>query len=250
MKSGLEYFPLNVNLDDKFALIEAQFGLKGFGVVVKLYQKIYGECGYYLEWTEDISLLFSQRIGLDCSLVSDIVSASIKRGIFDADLFAKYGVLTSRGIQERYLEATSRRQQVEIKKQYLLLSDVHKYKNVYISSENVNISAENADISEQSKVKKSKVKKSNNIAQTGKRFSPPSLDEVREYIRSRGSNIDPEAFHAFYEANGWVQGRDGKPIKSWKHAVITWEKMEGKYGRPKKAEPVIRGGSDYELAYK
>ena len=42
MKSGLEYFPLDCNMDDKLELIEAEFGITGFGVVVKLFQKIYG----------------------------------------------------------------------------------------------------------------------------------------------------------------------------------------------------------------
>ena len=31
-KEGIEYFPLNCRLDEKFELIEAEFGLKGFAV--------------------------------------------------------------------------------------------------------------------------------------------------------------------------------------------------------------------------
>ena len=42
MKSGIDYFPLDVTLNDKFELIEAEFGLIGFAVVIKLLQKIYG----------------------------------------------------------------------------------------------------------------------------------------------------------------------------------------------------------------
>ena len=51
LKDGVTYFPLDVVLDEKFELIEAEFGIKGFAVVVKLYQKIYGQ-GYYCEWTD------------------------------------------------------------------------------------------------------------------------------------------------------------------------------------------------------
>ena len=57
-KSGLPYVPLDVTLDNKFALIEAEFGIKGFGVIVKLFQEIYGGQGYYAEWTDEIALLF------------------------------------------------------------------------------------------------------------------------------------------------------------------------------------------------
>lgn len=158
MNNGINYFPLNVHLDDKFELIEAEFGLKGFAIVVKLFQKIYGQQGYYCEWTEDVALLFGKNVGLGGDAVSEIVRASIKRGIFDSELYDKYQILTSRGIQERYFEAVSRRKEVEVRKEYLLIKVDQIYKNVRILNENVNISSKNVNISEQKKVEESKVK--------------------------------------------------------------------------------------------
>ena len=158
MNNGINYFPLNVHLDDKFELIEAEFGLKGFAIVVKLFQKIYGQQGYYCEWTEDVALLFGKNVGLGGDAVSEIVRAAIKRGIFDSELYDKYQILTSRGIQERYFEAVSRRKEVEVRKEYLLIKVDQIYKNVRILNENVNISSKNANISEQKKVEESKVK--------------------------------------------------------------------------------------------
>lgn len=158
MKSGLEYFPLDVCLDEKFELIEAEFGLTGFAVVVKLLQRIYGQQGYYCEWTKEVALLFGRQCGFapGDNAVSEIVSAAVRRGIFDKKLYERYRILTSRGIQMRYLEAVSRRKSVEIKKQYLLADCVSNFKNVHISSEDVDIFQKNADISEQSKVEESK----------------------------------------------------------------------------------------------
>ena len=60
-KAGIDYFPLNCRLDEKFELIEAEYGLKGFAVIVKLLQRIYGEHGYYCEWNDDIALLLRGR---------------------------------------------------------------------------------------------------------------------------------------------------------------------------------------------
>ena len=157
MKNGIDYFPLDVYLDEKFDLIEAEFGLTGFGVVVKLFQKIYGERGYYIEWTNEVALLFAKKIGLGGSAVSEIVTAAIRRGIFDKTLYDKYGILTSYGIQKRYFEIVSRRKNVEVKKEYLLFCDDKFFKNVNISAGNVSKNGKNADISEQSKVKESKV---------------------------------------------------------------------------------------------
>ena len=153
MNNGINYFPLNVHLDDKFELIEAEFGLKGFAIVVKLFQKIYGQQGYYCEWTEDVALLFGKNVGLGGDAVSEIVRAAIKRGIFDSELYDKYQILTSRGIQERYFEAVSRRKEVEVR---IKVDQI--YKNVRILNENVNISSKNVNISEQKKVEESKVK--------------------------------------------------------------------------------------------
>lgn len=158
MNNGINYFPLNVHLDDKFELIEAEFGLKGFAIVVKLFQKIYGQQGYYCEWTEDVALLFGKNVGLGGDAVFEIVRAAIKRGIFDSELYDKYQILTSRGIQERYFEAVSRRKEVEVRKEYLLIKVDQIYKNVRILNENVNISSKNVNISEQKKVEESKAK--------------------------------------------------------------------------------------------
>ena len=160
-KEGIEYFPLNCRLDEKFELIEAEFGLKGFAVIVKLLQRIYGEHGYYCEWNEDISLLFARQV-LSCSgannLIASIVAASVRRGIFDQTLFDKYGILTSRGIQKRYLEITYKRKKVEMKKAYLLLSDAEIKGNVTILGKNDDRNDKNDDRNEQRKVKESKGK--------------------------------------------------------------------------------------------
>ena len=55
-----------------------------------------------------------------------------------------------------------------------------------------------------------------------KRFSPPSVDEVREYCNERGNNVDPEKFVDYYTANGWMAGKN--KMKDWRAAVRTWER--------------------------
>jgi len=155
MSSCIPWFPLEVHLDDRYDLVEAEFGLTGFAVVVKLLQKIYGGHGYYCEWTKDVALLFSKKTGLGGNVVSEIVSASISRGIFDKPMYEKYRILTSREVQERYFEAVSRRKRVEVRGEYLLFRADQKYKNVINLSENADISEENADIYKQRKEEKS-----------------------------------------------------------------------------------------------
>lgn len=149
-KSGIDYFPLDVTLNAKFELIEAEFGLTGFGVVVHLLQEIYGKAGYYIEWTEEVALLFARKVGLGGSVVSEIIEASIRRGMFDKEKYDKYHVLTSKGIQERYFEAVSRRKTLEVDYNILLVDVAQILPNVYIYAKNVNIFSKNADIERQS----------------------------------------------------------------------------------------------------
>lgn len=63
-------------------------------------------------------------------------------------------------------------------------------------------------------------------------FVPPTEAEVAAYCRARGNDVDPAAFVAHYQANGWVQGR-GKPIVDWQAAVRTWERSR----RPSQTAP-------------
>ncbi len=160
--TGISYFPIMCQLDDKFELVEAEFGLKGFAVVVKLLQRIYGENGYYCDWTKEVELLFARKLGLSIgdNSVSEIVKSAIKRGIFNQEIYSNYGVLTSRGIQKRYLEITSRRKKVELKNEYLLIPCTQIPSNVCIIKENDNILNNIDYIFEQRKGKERKVKES------------------------------------------------------------------------------------------
>ena len=163
VKEGLEYFPLDCDIDqdDKVALIEAQHGIKGFGVVIKLLMKIYKN-GYFYEWTEKEQLLFSKRVNVDINEVNVIINDLIKWNFFNEELFRSKKILTSNGIQKRYLAAVGRRQKVKILKEYLLLDDetINVYKNLVIVDINSSSEEVNVDIGTQSKVKKSKVKES------------------------------------------------------------------------------------------
>lgn len=155
-KSGLDYFPLNCQLDEKFELIEAEFGLTGFAVVVKLLQRIYGEHGYYCEWTNEVEMIFARQLAMSREDVNLIVQASVRRGIFSEDLFRKFEVLTSKGIQKRFLEAVSRRKEIELKNEYLLVEVGNLKKNVSILDKNVDINSKNVDILKQSRVEESR----------------------------------------------------------------------------------------------
>ena len=200
-KQGLDYFPLDTVFDTNMELIEAEYGLTGFAVVVKLWQKIYAECGYYCEWTDEVALLFAKRNNVGGNAVSEIITAAIKRGIFDKNLYDKYSILTSSGIQKRYFEAVNRRVQIEIKEQYLLVPYTQNTENVGKNEVNVDINEVNANINPQTKVKDKKE------------------EEIKRDYKKLNNN-DVALIKSTYEANiGFLSQKVAETLFSWLDSV-------------------------------
>jgi len=162
-KQGLEYFPLDVDIDqdDKVYLIEAKHGLIGFALIIRLLMKIYKN-GYYLPWSEKETFILAKQTSVDVNTINNVVNDCINYGLFDKNLYEKYQILTSRGIQKRYFEACTRRKKVVVVREYLLI-DLGGYSNIVfadINGINVSNNPVNDCNNPQSKVKESKVKKS------------------------------------------------------------------------------------------
>ena len=120
-KEGLDYFPHDVTLDQKFEYIEAVHGIVGYGIVWKLYERIY-RSGYFIPWTEkDVTLFASKIQGATRDQVEKIVVDCLAEGIFSKDMFDVHKILTSSGIQKRYMHVTKRREKRTIEKDYCLV---------------------------------------------------------------------------------------------------------------------------------
>ena len=55
-----------------------------------------------------------------------------------------------------------------------------------------------------------------------KRFSKPTIEDIKEYCIERNNFVDAEKFFDYYSSNGWKVGKN--PMKDWKASVRTWEK--------------------------
>lgn len=130
LKRGLDYFGLDVDFfhDDKVRIIIKAQGTKAIAVIICLLARIYRN-GFYLKWDErKMPYLVADEICADSGVVTEVLSKAIEIGFFDAGIFEKHGVLTSRGIQKRYFAACGKRTQVEVEEDFLLIkpSDVPK----------------------------------------------------------------------------------------------------------------------------
>lgn len=81
----------------------------------------------------------------------------------------------------------------------------------------------------------------NSICASPKRFTKPSLEEVKQYCAERGNKVDAEKWYDYYESNGWRVGKNA--MKDWKAAVRTWEKREDYKPKDKTKSEVPKYGN-------
>ena len=67
-----------------------------------------------------------------------------------------------------------------------------------------------------------------------KRFTPPSLEDVKAYCDERKNGVDPQAFIDFYTSKGWKIGKE--TMHDWKAAVRTWERREEQQPQQKRKQ--------------
>lgn len=108
---GITYFPVDVILTDAVEMVVQEFGHVSLGIIIRLWQKIYGTHGYYCEFGARERMFFLRRT-LDKeeqANFDEILTRCIEYGIFDEVAYMKYDVLTSREIITTYVSMTERR---------------------------------------------------------------------------------------------------------------------------------------------
>ena len=68
------------------------------------------------------------------------------------------------------------------------------------------------------------------------KFTPPTLEQIKEYARENGLNVDCDKFYTYFTTpddagRTWIDSK-GNPVKNWKQKIITWAGRE-RPSRPK-----------------
>jgi hypothetical protein len=71
-----------------------------------------------------------------------------------------------------------------------------------------------------------------------KRFVAPTIAEVQAYCDQLGYTMDAEKFWHHFEARGW-RTKEGQ-LRSWKSAVVNWQKNDKIFGAQNGPQPVRR----------
>ncbi len=246
-KESLDYFPLDVDFleDKKVKLIKVEFGAKGILVLISLLALVYKSNGYFYKWDNDDCFLMSDGVGCGCSpeFIQEVLQGCVRRSIFDDGVFNMFNVLTSPGIQKRFITAVAERKNITIIKEYWLVDTSDKkvftegiLKKLTINSINPPIKTVNPPINlikppnnPQSKVKESK----SNKKHISSEFSSDDIQyklalELRSYILK---NNDKARVPDSNKLQSWASEID-KMLRLDKHtadeirAMITYSQQD------------------------
>lgn len=107
-KQGMEYFTVDVNFyqDIKIRKLIRYKGVQAVSIYHILLCQIYAS-GYYLLWDNDIPFTVSEVAHLEEDYVKNVIDYCLEIDLFDKSLYVKENVLTSHGIQQRFLNFCS-----------------------------------------------------------------------------------------------------------------------------------------------
>ncbi len=90
--------------------------------------------------------------------------------------------------------------------------------------------------------------KTDKTSKVKSKFSPPSLDEVKEFFLGLKSTVsEAENFHNYFESNGWLVGGKAK-MKNWQAAARNWIKRSGNFNKSSTVKERLHTNDDKEYA--
>ena len=146
--------------DVKIRKIARACGPNAASIIICLLCNIYRDNGYYILWDEDLPFFIADEVGVSEGCVKEVLTKAIQVGFFDVDKYSAYGILTSAGIQKRFIDITRQRKEIEINNDFLLDISGKGVNHVKNSINHVKNSINTID-NRQRKVKESKVKGNN-----------------------------------------------------------------------------------------
>lgn len=189
-KKGLDYFPLDVDIfqDDKLFDVQNEYGPLGEIIYLRLLCLIYKH-GYYYRFDslDKLASMLIKSIGnrwaRDKQTVKDVILYLAECNLFSSELMQN-NVITSRGIQERYLKAMERN-----------LSKIEEYSLLENSSQEGLLTAPQKKVSA-TETKAPAAETSDIVSGNPIKESKENKRKVNESISTRASSLDAAALEA------------------------------------------------------
>lgn len=264
LKKGLDYFNIDCVQEDSLNYLEAKHGISGYGVLVKLWRKIYMIEGYYCDWSEKNIYLFSKEVGVPIDELNKIVDTCLSEGIFHREIHKDYGVLTSHGVQKRWLRIVFDAKRKDIKmRPNLIIIEKTTDETAFTPEETIKTPEESTQM-KVNDIKVEEIKESEGghgkPAPARKVFIPPTVEEARNYFLSTVGNtkrqgcwpadrckMEADLFFNNYQGVGWKTNKGAKLV-DWKATARKWIGNENKWAgsgtiSPKKETIIPKNGT-------
>lgn len=215
-KIGADYFPLDADIfqDRKIMVLRNSLGFPAISVYLALLCNIYKEHGYFMQYDECDGSLIAEWIGGGCTaeFVDEVVICCFKSKLFDENLYNKYHILTSKGVQSRFLRICEYRKTVLLCSEYVLVdtnsdnllpqsmqSKINFFSvnqevnsvnqevnsvNHEVNSVNREVNSVNQEVNPQSKVKEIKSKSKSSSSESKAPPNIPSKEIIRLFPNS------------------------------------------------------------------
>lgn len=200
----------NAHDNNKLTKVRMKYGAEGYAIYWYCLELVAHDLeseNITFELKHDAEVI-AHNLRIDSQKVQEIMAYMVNLGLFEVS----NNVITCLKIA-KYLDA-----------KYTRNKDLLKIiKEVKSASPNVpDIPRLSPDCPSMSPLEENRIDKNRKDKNIRRNFIPPTIDEIKNYCQERKNNIDPENFYYFYDSKNWMIGKN--KMKSWKSAIITWEK--------------------------
>ena len=191
----------NASMDAKLSRVRSKYGMEGYGVYwycLELISQNIDKHNLTFELEHDAELI-ALSTGLHYEIIQEMMQEFVSLGLFENT----DGIITCLKMATR--------------------TDEYTQKVIKTNKKAITLSRQTPD-SVGTKSGLIEENRTNRREEKRRRFTPPSLEQIKLYCSTRKNNVDPVRFLDHYETNGWMRGRNR--IKDWKACVRTWESKE------------------------
>lgn len=96
------------------------------------------------------------------------------------------------------------------------------------------------------KQKENKRKENNISVRAKKKFVPPTLEEVSQYVTENKLRVSAKDFFDYFTAGDWIDSK-GQKVLSWKQKLRTWEKYQSEVQNGRRS--IYRGSNTKSPEY-
>jgi hypothetical protein len=214
----------NAHNDTKILSMICDYGMAGYGMYWVLIENLREQSNYSLKHDKQTWKALAMQMQSTCDAVKKYIEDCIyEYALLDIseDMYFYSRSLNRR--MNKYLESKEKRIAAANKRW-------NKENNAKDMQSTCNANAmdmqSNANKIKLNEIKLNEIKDIIEDKPHTQKFTPPTIEEVKSYCISRNNNVDAEKFYNFYQAKGWMVGKN--KMKDWQAAVRTWESKESK----------------------